>query len=160
MKRSLAEWANVAEIVGAFAIVVSLVFVGVQIRDNTRATQNATFQQNVGYEIGIFEALSALDQGTLNRYGAYIEGEATAPLPAAGDPAWWLFMAAIRLWEDLYLQRQSGALAEWAWDSREPTIRIFVTGPGVTRVLEQEVLTDQFADWIRTVRRDAGLESP
>ena len=53
MKRTLAEWASVAEIIGALAIVVSLVFVGLQIRANTRATQNATYQQSVGYEIEI-----------------------------------------------------------------------------------------------------------
>ena len=47
----LSDWVAVAEIFGAVAIVVSLVFVGIQIRDNTKATHAATFQDHMGYEI-------------------------------------------------------------------------------------------------------------
>ena len=35
MKRTLQEWANLAEIIGSVAIIFSLVFVGLQIRQNT-----------------------------------------------------------------------------------------------------------------------------
>lgn len=35
MKRTLQEWANLAEIIGNVAIILSLVFVGLQIRQNT-----------------------------------------------------------------------------------------------------------------------------
>jgi hypothetical protein len=38
----LEKWALIAEIVGAFAIVISLVFVGVQLQANTSATRSAT----------------------------------------------------------------------------------------------------------------------
>lgn len=38
MKRSLAEWASIAEIIGAAAIVMSLIFVGLQIRQGTAET--------------------------------------------------------------------------------------------------------------------------
>lgn len=44
MKRSLSDWANLAEILGAMAIVISLVFVGLQISDGNRATRAATAQ--------------------------------------------------------------------------------------------------------------------
>jgi len=41
----------VAETVSAFAVVVSLIFVGLQIRDNTIASQAATLQDSVGYDL-------------------------------------------------------------------------------------------------------------
>jgi hypothetical protein len=44
VKRSLSDWANLAEILGAMAIVISLVFVGLQISDGNRATRAATAQ--------------------------------------------------------------------------------------------------------------------
>ena len=42
MKRTLQEWANLAEIVGNAAIILSLVFVGLQIRQNTVQLEQST----------------------------------------------------------------------------------------------------------------------
>jgi len=44
MKIKLSEWASIAEVLSALAIVVSLVFVGLQISDGNRATRAATSQ--------------------------------------------------------------------------------------------------------------------
>lgn len=41
----LEKWALIAEIVGGIAIVVSLIFVGYEVRQNTQATQIAAYQQ-------------------------------------------------------------------------------------------------------------------
>lgn len=41
----LEKWALIAEIVGGIAIVVSLIFVGFEVRQNTQATQIAAYQQ-------------------------------------------------------------------------------------------------------------------
>ena len=37
----LSEWASVAEFAGAFAVIVSLVYVGHQVNDNTSAIRSA-----------------------------------------------------------------------------------------------------------------------
>ena len=42
MKHTLQEWANLAGIIGNFAIIVSLVFVGLQISDTTREMRAST----------------------------------------------------------------------------------------------------------------------
>lgn len=42
MKLKLSEWASVAEVVGAVAIVISLIYVGIQVSDSTRAVRSAT----------------------------------------------------------------------------------------------------------------------
>ena len=42
MKIKLADLASIAEIVGAAAIVISLIYVGVQVNDSTRAVRSAT----------------------------------------------------------------------------------------------------------------------
>ena len=44
MNQKLSDWASIAEILGAAAIVVSLVFVGFQISDGNRETRAATLQ--------------------------------------------------------------------------------------------------------------------
>ena len=40
-KLSLSDWASLAEIVGALAVVISLVYVGVQISENTIEVREA-----------------------------------------------------------------------------------------------------------------------
>jgi hypothetical protein len=42
MKLKLTEIANIAEVIGAFAIVISLIYVGVQVADSTRAVRSAS----------------------------------------------------------------------------------------------------------------------
>ena len=41
MKYKLSEWANIAEVIGAVAIIISLIYVSVQVRDNTNAVRSA-----------------------------------------------------------------------------------------------------------------------
>ena len=55
MKKSLADWASLAEIIAAGAVVVSLIFVGLEIRNsadqtelNTQAIQMSAYQVLVG----------------------------------------------------------------------------------------------------------------
>jgi hypothetical protein len=45
MKLKLSEWANVAEIVASVAILGTLIFLAIEVRDNTRAVDSATFQE-------------------------------------------------------------------------------------------------------------------
>ena len=42
MDQKLSDWASIAEIIGALAIVISLIYVGVQVNDSTRAVRSAT----------------------------------------------------------------------------------------------------------------------
>ncbi len=42
MSQKLSDWANIAEIIGATAIVISLIYVGIQVNDSTRAVRSAT----------------------------------------------------------------------------------------------------------------------
>jgi hypothetical protein len=41
MKLKLSDWASIAEVVGALAIVISLVYVGIQVKDSSRAVRSA-----------------------------------------------------------------------------------------------------------------------
>lgn len=47
MKKTLQDYALIAEIISAFAIVISLVFVGVEIRGNTESSKASTYQSMI-----------------------------------------------------------------------------------------------------------------
>jgi len=53
MKLKLSEWASIAEVLSAIAIVVSLVFVGLQINDGNRETRAATVQSTLDSEMAL-----------------------------------------------------------------------------------------------------------
>ena len=121
MKTKIAEWAPVGELIGAVAIVVSLVFVGLEIRGNTQATQAATFQEHMGFEIQILSALgtnpeagSAYDT-TWDEMDSLSESELRSKV--------FMSLATMRLWEGFYLQWRAGTLSDEAWLAREPLIR-------------------------------------
>ena len=57
MKEILEEYALIAQIVSAFAIIISLVFVGIQIMGNTKATRASTFHQIASLDIKILLSL-------------------------------------------------------------------------------------------------------
>ena len=155
----LSDWASYAEIFGAVAIVVSLIFVGFQIRGNTKATQAATFQEHMGYEIdfvtriGSDRDLARLWDLTLTDFENLGDDEKTQGA--------YLFLGAMRLWEGFYLQWRAGTLSEEGWKAREPIVRSFAVLPmpdfgGAAR--NDEVFSGSFLEYIRQVRSEEGLD--
>lgn len=70
----LSDWAALAEILSAAAVIVSLIFVGAQIRENTRATHAATLQDHVEYEMDLVTRVGA-------EYIRQLREEEGAPTP-------------------------------------------------------------------------------
>ena len=48
MKLRLSEWASIAEVIGAIGIVISLIFVGVQVKENTDEIRATNRHQLIG----------------------------------------------------------------------------------------------------------------
>ena len=107
----------VGEIVGATAVVLTLIYLAVQVRLGTRATQAASFQ-----------AASALDQDflltlgkdpvTAQLWNTYL----TDPESLSTDQSLqglYLFISFLRRLENLYFQHRLGALSEEGWQSRQ-----------------------------------------
>ena len=111
----------------------------------------------MGYEIEVLEAVASAVPEVRQQYRARMGLEDTTQ---GDEPGQSLFVAAIRVWEDMYLQHEAGSLADWAWASREPVIKSFALGPGAARMLENDSLTESFAAYVRSVREDAGVNSP
>jgi len=63
----LAEIADIAEVIGAAAIVVSLIYVGIQVDDSTRAVRSATANETTNAIASWYETVGA-DQQTAQLY--------------------------------------------------------------------------------------------
>jgi hypothetical protein len=130
----LEKWALIAEIVGAAAIVISLVFVGLEIRSNTQAAQAATFQASVAYDVELLLG-QGRDADTARAYIAWLDDPDSLSGGERAQAAL-LSAASVRHMENLYLQYEAGMLSDEAWSAREQYIRNGVNRPGHMRVLE------------------------
>ena len=78
-KLGLSEWANVAEIGAAIGVIISLIFVGLQLQSNTEATEAAT-REAINQKDLAYLSLR-LDSAVLARANAKIDnGETLSPL--------------------------------------------------------------------------------
>ena len=156
MARSLSDWGVIAEIVSAVAVTLSLIFVGLQIRDNTVATRAATYQDTVAYDIGNLRAFGESPETATVFYtlrddpnslegGEFLQGRT-------------LFTASIRHMENLYLQHEVGMLSDEAWATHEPLIRTWIQSPGFEILMSggnERTFGGAFIDYAKQIRADA-----
>ncbi len=119
MKRSLVEWASIAEILGAAAIVISLIFVGFQISDGNREARAATVQAALDSEMFF--------QAEILRYAGTWEKVSSGMPLSEGEEARRgivLFNMVMTLNENRYLQMRSGYL-----EYRPGDLSVSVTWP-------------------------------
>lgn len=77
MKEKLQQYALIAEIVGGIAIVASLVFVGLEVRQNSNVSQVNAYQELVG-QIALMNTLRIEDAEFAELYWRFDHGEKPA----------------------------------------------------------------------------------
>jgi hypothetical protein len=79
MKLKLSDYAEIAEIISAFAIVLSLVFVGFQLSDNAKATRSATANSSISSISNWYAALGTNEQASANFFNAITNPDTRSP---------------------------------------------------------------------------------
>jgi hypothetical protein len=114
MRVSAKEWVPYAEIIAAFGVVISLLFVGYELNSNN-AIQQAT-NDNLLYEMqdSLFESLStnSVLATSVHKLGSGEELTQTEAAQYAGYL--WRYM---NMWEMAYERYHEGLLAEVQWQS-------------------------------------------
>jgi hypothetical protein len=133
-KLSLSEWASIAEILGSVVVVLSLIFIGMELRQNTNAMYTNSWQQVIDKMIDL-DMAEASDE-SLGRI--MIRGE---PKPEAlSDEDRWRFyrVAQARLGqlEFAYLAKINGTLDEFHWGAMEGYLMHMLCLPGYVEFWE------------------------
>ena len=112
--------ARISEIVSSVAVVVSLIYVSAQIRQNTRALRATTYNVVTGNSLAILSPMSAHPEVTefLTRF------QADPELATAAEKMRFhiLLLAAFRHWDNLYYQFRNGTLEPEMWESYDATL--------------------------------------
>ena len=144
----LDQWAKVAEIIGAAAVVISLVYVGIQVNDSAVAARSAAANdvnvalQNWYIEIGSDEQTSEL------LYGGLMSDEA---LPDAQEFQFLMMTHAFFLaLQNSYLLAEEGAIDQELRNSMSVTIGGINELPGMRRYWRQRksYLHSGFVMWV------------
>ena len=121
MTRSLKEYALAAEIVGAIAVVISLIYVGTSVKQNTDAILVANHH-----------ALVAMDQDTNSWYrdsefAAIVESaeEDVSKLSPVQSRQYGVFLAdKFNAWEFAFFTDNSGSMADNIWEGWDAYYRL------------------------------------
>ena len=134
MKEILEQYALIAEITSAIAIIISLVFVGLQIRGNTKATQASTFHQIAALDIKILLSLGNSKESA--RIISTFRGNPDALSEEELNHGFYLFAAEVRHVENLFLQNENKMLSKKDWGSRKSLVEGMVLSPGFGALLK------------------------
>ncbi len=108
LRLKLTEWANIAEIIGAVAIIVSLIYVGLQVNDNTAAVRSAAANDaSVAMQVWYLEMGSNRQAGDM-WFNAMTSPE---PLSTHDEFQFMMMMHAVLLgMQNSYLLAEEGTL--------------------------------------------------
>lgn len=106
----------VLEGLGIFSVIGSLLFVGVEIRQNTSAVRGAT-QQDISYQISEMYKIGVENEKIASIMSRSYQGLKKKDLTDTEFLQFWLFsMLGYRRVENIYLQYKNGFLTEEAFD--------------------------------------------
>jgi len=112
-RRSLEQWASIAEIVASIAVILSLVYLASEVRQNTLAMQATARQEFAAQDMAFFA--TALDPSIVAQARAKIEeGEALTPLEHS--QLVYREHMNFRIFENAHYQFRKGALEASEWE--------------------------------------------
>jgi len=148
---------TIAEVIGAIAVVVSLVYLAIQLRTNTRAVRaNAAWDSEISYAEKNYDiahapsvALLAARLSSASSIEDFDETE-SAQLYFAVRGALQVAQAQWWLW-------RSGSLPDELWAIRRRWAKNFIDAPAVNAIwraeLEQHIFSEEFAEHIESAER-------
>ena len=139
MKLKLSELANIAEVIGAFAVVVSLVYVGVQVNDSNSAVRSASVNDaNVAVQEWYMQIGSDMQTSRLF-YGALMSDEALTN----EDEFQFIMMfhGVFLAFQNSYLMSEEGTIDSELVDGLTGAILAVKDTPGMKRYWRQRRAT-------------------
>ena len=149
MNRSrLAELAQVAEVIAAVAVVISLIYVGIEVNENTSAVKAASIQEITAStrEILIGVASNA-ELSRITRLGTVDRAVLT------DDEAWRFTLFSRQRWlffQGIWVQRELGVVDDDLWRAYQ----VIICGTNKSAGNRQEwpnhtaILDPRFVDWV------------
>jgi hypothetical protein len=150
MKLKLQDYANLADIVSGAAIVITLIFLILGVRENTIITRAGTYDRNIDSLIDV-KALLAVDPGLAENYMAVDRGEWADLSPDEQFRIRVVFEMFFGVYEKTYFARKYGHIGESEWTRFQRQVCIHYgrvsRNPGMADTM-RIVMTDEFFAYV------------
>ncbi len=159
MNELLQEYALIAEIISGIAIIISLIFVGIQIQRNTKATQASTFQAIADLDINLL--LSFGNSRELAQLISTFREDPDSLTEKEQNHGFYLFGAEVRHVENLFLQYENKMLSEKHWQSRKALVDGIVLSGGFGALLQhpfRKYFDGSFIEYGIDQRKNIGIK--
>lgn len=122
-----AKWKDIAELVGLVAIVASLVFVGLQLRQSQEIALSQTHSERSGAVIGQIMSV-AENPYYLSALAKRAAGNPDEVTPIEHQALLQIANAAMFSLEDAFYQNRKGFLPDQRWNASRENLRWFMSG--------------------------------
>lgn len=151
MKTKLKQWASVAEIVGAFAVVISLVYVGIQVNDSAGAVRSASAN-----DASVALQAFYLQLGSDRETSSIVYRGLTSEQALTNEEEYQFLMVlhgAFLGFQNSYLLAQEGTIDEELLNSLKINVANIHRLPGMRRYWRQRrsYLHSGFVEWVDRV---------
>ena len=147
-KRTLSDWASIAEIIGAAAVVASLLYVGYEIHRNTKVSLASNRQAiaSRAQELALYSAETNIHRLLFDPSGDDVE------LTESEQNHLTAYIGALlRTTEEAYLLYRDGLLEEEYWQTRAGVMLAALRSPQARQVFfgtrDAGFYTSDFATW-------------
>ena len=143
---------NIGDFVGGIAVIITLIYLAVQIRDNTRSTKLASMQSTMlaAQNVGILPAQDR-DLARVVRVGL------TTPEELDDDEFQqfrYFLINMLRVHEDMFVQHRAGVVDDETWMARASSLRTIFSMPGGRRVWDSSnAYRADFQAWMESQLR-------
>lgn len=128
---NLRQLADLAQVFGAIGVIISLIYLATEVRQNTKALRSGTFQNMTAQSLQMRSY--AINDSAFVHF--QLKGaESPDSLTAYERRRWSYYVgAAFRTFENIHYQYASGMLDSELWQGYDRTIRGLVAQPGYER---------------------------
>ncbi|MEO8742129.1 MAG: hypothetical protein ABI365_02960 [Lysobacteraceae bacterium] len=117
---NLENISRISEIISSVAVVVSLVYVGLQVRQNTRALRATTYNAVTANSIAILTSMDTHPE--YSEFLVRVQSGYDAATPAEKLRFHMCLLSAFRHWDNLLYQFRNGMLEREMWESYDRTM--------------------------------------
>lgn len=142
--------AAIAELIGALGVIASLIFVGLQVRQNTRSLRAATYDSLVGSNGEWLKAL--IGDPTLASSFEEAVADWSRVSESERPRVMYLLTQLFRQWENTFFQHRQGTLDPGLWRTWSHIIVSYFHQPGLQEwwKLRRHAYSAEFAEFLES----------
>ena len=156
---TLNELGNIGEFISSIGVIVSLIYLAVQIRKNTDTERTSTYQSVVSD----FGSLNQTMSSNAKLSCLYVKGMENFAELDADEKARisQLFFATFHYFENMYYQYRKGYLEEDVWRGWKRLMLTYYARPGFQTwwSIRRDVFSDSFGEFLETSEPDKHIAS-